>query len=94
MNDNVRNHQRNWIQSLLKTKVCKVVFEKIDGSERTMICTLKEDLLPSSKTTKQPKTIKPLSETVMPVWDVEAQSWRSFRVDSVIEFSEYEKIEE
>lgn len=90
MNDNVRNHQRNWIQSLLKTKVCKVVFEKIDGSERTMICTLKEDLLPTlgeSKTTKTP------NETVMPVWDVEAQSWRSFRVDSVIEFSEYEKIE-
>ena len=90
MNDNVRNHQRNWIQSLLKTKVCKVVFEKLDGSERTMICTLKEDLLPSlaeAKITKKP------NETVMPVWDIEAQSWRSFRVDSVIEFSEYEKIE-
>jgi hypothetical protein len=90
MNDNVRNHQKNWIQSLLKTKVCKVVFEKLDGSERTMICTLKEDLLP---TVVESKTKKTPNEKVMPVWDIEAQSWRSFRVDSVIEFSEYEKIE-
>jgi hypothetical protein len=90
MNDNVRNHQKNWIQSLLKTNVCKVVFEKLDGSERTMICTLKEDLLP---TVVESKTNKTPNEKVMPVWDIEAQSWRSFRVDSVIEFSEYKKIE-
>ena len=88
MNDSVKTHQRDWIHSLLKSRVCKVVFEKMDGSERTMICTLREDHLPETDQTK--KTQKKPSTEVIPVWDVESSGWRSFRVDRVIEVSEFE----
>ena len=59
----------------------EVTFEKNDGSTRVMECTLKPDLLPKvepSVKTKQP------NPDVLPVWDTEAQGWRSFRYDSIM----------
>ena len=70
----------------LKENVCVVSFKKKDGTNRNMKCTLKESVVP--KATKEDplsqKKIRALNEEVVPVWDVEKESWRSFRVDSVI----------
>ena len=87
MNDSVKTHQRDWINSLLKARVCKVIFEKVDGSERTMLCTLREDYLPESQTNT---TNKKTNTDVIPVWDIESKGWRSFRVDSVVQVTEAE----
>lgn len=68
--------------------VCIVTFKKADGSERVMKCTLVEDVLPPA-TKEDPlsqKKIRAVNEEVVPVWDVERNGWRSFRVDSVVDF--------
>jgi hypothetical protein len=61
-----------------------VNFEKKDGSEREMLCTLNETLIPVDKLPKtssetSPSTIKP----TLPVFDVNQGEWRSFRWNSV-----------
>jgi len=77
---------REEIISTLKNKVCTVVFNKVSGEKRTMTCTLQEELLPVvSKTTTT--TYNSTSEDTVRCYDVENAGWRSFRVDSVIDFS-------
>ena len=68
---------------------CRVIFKKVNGEERDMICTLREDAIPEASKTDplSQKKVRSISEEVIPVWDVKAQGWRSFRVDSVISFS-------
>ena len=72
------------MREILRENVCEVQFTKADGSLRTMRCTLMPDSLPPSK----PAEGKPRAENldVVPVWDVEAEGWRSFRIDSVKSF--------
>lgn len=80
---------RNELIGKLKNNVCVVVFEKKDGTERSMKCTLQEGIIPEA-TKEDPlsqKKIRSLNEKVIPVWDTEKNSWRSFRIDSVKSFS-------
>lgn len=80
---------RNELIGKLKNNVCVVVFEKKDGTERSMKCTLQEGVIPEA-TKEDPlsqKKIRSLNEEVIPVWDTEKNGWRSFRVDSVKSFS-------
>ena len=69
----------------LKESILQVSFDKVDGSSRSMRCTLRKDFLP-------PATEEELKEydewhiknpEVVAVWDIEKNGWRSFRVDSV-----------
>lgn len=69
------------LRKLLTTDIVTITFTKKDGSKREMICTTIPDYLP------MPESItgnfaKP-SETVVTVWDLEQNGWRSFRSDSV-----------
>ena len=81
---------REWLRELLSESVVKVIFTKKDGSERVMNCTLSENLIPkapihvtnTNNPIDFPKTRK-ISTEVQAVFDVEAQSWRSFRWDSI-----------
>ena len=68
---------------------CRVIFKKTNGEERDMICTLREDAIPAASKADplSQKKVRSINEEVIPVWDVKAQGWRSFRVDSVISFS-------
>ena len=72
------------IQELV-TRDCKVIFKKVDGSERTMMCTLRESAIDNN--TKAGRDVKAHNDNVLAVWDIENKGWRSFRVDSVISFS-------
>ena len=76
------------IQELLKRE-CRVIFKKVNGEERDMICTLSEDAIPpaSKSDPLSQKKVRSVNEEVIPVWDVNAKGWRAFRVDSVISFS-------
>jgi hypothetical protein len=66
----------------LKQGVVTVVFEKNDGTDRVMKCTLSEDYVPALDTTavKQKRVANP---DVLAVWDIENDGWRSFRFDSI-----------
>lgn len=77
------------LKKLLSKDVFIVNFLKTDGSKRAMKCTLREDIVkPHVKKTEKSK--KP-NDNVLSVWDVEKDSYRSFRLDSLID---YQKLEE
>lgn len=73
----------------LRNGLCTVTFEKINGEERVMDCTLSMDMIPPDH---QPKTDGNLAEgiertiDVVKAYDLRAAGWRSFRVDKVKTF--------
>lgn len=76
---------RPYIVEQLHTKVLEVDFVKRDGTQRTMKCTLRADMLPVPDkpvidTTKPERKDNP---EVVAVYDLEAKDWRSFRIDSI-----------
>jgi hypothetical protein len=74
--ENIYNH--------LKSNKLQIVFNKVqDGSQRTMLATLKDEHLPegyTSDTDKYPQMVhgKPIT-----VWDLENKGWRSFHPGTV-----------
>lgn len=81
-------YNRDEMIEQLRQRNCRVIFKKVNGEERDMICTLQEDVLPAA--TKDPITQKKVREVnpeVLAVWDVNKEAFRSFRVDNVISFS-------
>lgn len=77
-------YTRQELHDNLVKGVCEVSFEKVNGEVRIMSCTLQNRILTEAvmpeKTTDR---IKKPNDTVLSVWDVNAEGWRSFRVDSV-----------
>jgi len=75
------------LKEQLENGVVTVVFEKADGSERTMRATLSNNYVPqvlAEYDNQQPTPAKrQLNDNVQPVWDIDAGGWRSFRLDSV-----------
>lgn len=78
--------QKSDIVSALQSNICDVKFIKVNGEERLMRCTLKEDLLPEPVASDaEINRNRAPSDSVQVVWDLEKTGWRSFRVDSVID---------
>lgn len=77
--------KREELIDLLGKGNVKVVFTKVDGSERTMLCTKQMDAIPSESL---PKGNRPTSNHLCIVWDLEAKGWRSFNFDNVISYEE------
>jgi hypothetical protein len=67
---------------VLKERVVRVTFTKVDGTVRTMDVTLRADMLPPQEETTSTKAINP---DVVAAYDIDAQHWKSFRVDSVLQ---------
>lgn len=67
--------------------ICKVVFTKNNGDERIMHCTLQESMLPEQIDIEEQIQKKKPNPDVLAVWDVEAKGWRSFRWDTIKDFS-------
>lgn len=87
--DTERTAMRDWLSGLLQEQKVTVAFEKADGTERIMTCTLSQDhgaIYTVTESQKQPRAPRP---DVCVVWDCELQQWRSFRYDRLkrIEFS-------
>jgi len=78
---NILNMSRDEIVDMLKTNVCRVTFTKVNREERSMPCTLREDMLPPAEIKESTK--KP-NENVVSVWVTDIDQWRSFRVDSLL----------
>ena len=79
---------KKWLKGHLKYGPVTVTFVKKDGSDRVMKCTTN----PTYILFKDPKVLesksdKKVNEDIMPVFDMEASAWRSFRWDSVKQVS-------
>lgn len=72
---------RDWLKNVLVNSEVSVSFEKKDGTLREMRCTLN----PSVVTPYEKKTERTRSEndSVLSVFDLDKNDWRSFRLDSV-----------
>jgi WYL_2, Sm-like SH3 beta-barrel fold len=71
----------------LKQSVVEVTFTKVNGERRIMRCTLDIKQLPPM-TNEQYNHLdgqqkREENKEIIAVWDVQANGWRSFRVDSV-----------
>ena len=76
-------------KKILKEAVVTVNFKKKDNTKRKMVCTLNEDYLPDLSdeiTEGVSKKSKTESADAISVWDLEKQAWRSFRIDSIINY--------
>lgn len=73
---------RENITELLRSSVVTVIFTKVNGEERTMKCTLLGEYVPNAATNGRVLLTENTGNNIS-VWDVEANGWRSFRVDSV-----------
>jgi hypothetical protein len=78
---------KDWVKSVLNEGIATITFTKADGTERVMKCTLDRNLVPPQEKKSEVKRIseqiRSVSPDVLPVYDVEAQGWRSFRWDSI-----------
>jgi len=76
------NYTYNDMVNRLRNGVITVTFEKVDGTERVMECTLQPQYLPEEYRDKAPMLTETAPQTVS-VWDVGVSGWRSFRLDTV-----------
>lgn len=75
--------QRNrYLRSILHNNDCEITFTKIDGSVRTMPCTLREEAMPQRDAAEFHKTRVYKPETLS-VFCLDKNEWRSFRVMNV-----------
>lgn len=80
------NYDKESLKQHLKEGVHTVVFQKKDGTERTMKCTLDPNrLVPQTEKIAVSK-VRVENPDVLAVWDIDKQSWRSFRIDSIVTF--------
>ena len=80
---------RNWLRDLLKSEVVTLTFTKKDGTQREMVATLSEARIPKTEKSTESAGTRKYSDEAQPVYDIEAEGWRSFRWDSLskLEFS-------
>jgi len=63
----------------------EVKFEKVDGTERVMRCTLHPELIPDAMMPKGDIDPQPTENLdIMKVFDIEVKQWRSFRLENLI----------
>lgn len=68
----------------LRTRACRVIFTKVNGEQRDMLCTLNVEFIPEDK---RPKAGKEYVDEVVRAFDINKQEFRSFRVENVVSFS-------
>lgn len=81
-------YQRDTLLKDLRSNVVEVHFTKTNGENRVMRCTLAKHMLPESyqksiEEQTEEKTFHKENPDVLAVWDLGANGWRSFRIDSV-----------
>ena len=77
-------YNREEMISSLQENVCSVIFEKKNNQIRQMHCTLNTEFAPWILATKGKGAAR--HEGVIAVWDIEEMGWRSFRVNSFLQF--------
>jgi hypothetical protein len=87
---NLTENDIGTIHDMLKNTQCEITFLKVNGEERQLLCTLREEYIKQFETPKDtPKATtetvtRKKSDDVISVFDIENNGWRSFRKDSVI----------
>ena len=85
------DQRREILRERLGSGIAEVTFTKVDGTIRTMPCTLDADIIPAAPAhvtnTDNPvdfPKVKKVNPLVMSVWCTDKGEWRSFRLENVI----------
>jgi hypothetical protein len=73
------------LKELLQQNVLEIKFKKVNGTERVMHCSLKKGIIPEFESKPSAK-IKKDNENIISVWDIQKDAFRSFRLDSLIDY--------
>ena len=76
-----RNQQ---LRTLLGNHNCEVTFTKVDGTVRTMPCTLRTEAMPLREANEF-QTTRVYKPETLSVWCLDKSEWRSFRVENVLD---------
>ena len=82
----VMKYERDALLADLKQHPVEVKFKKVNGESRIMRCTLMKEHMPvndSQFEQLEEQHQKPENLNTIVVWDLHANGWRSFRVESV-----------
>ena len=80
---------RSEMMETLQNGLSEVTFNKVNGDVRVMTCTLDDTIIPADllpKTFVDYADVKKVNESNISVYDVNADGWRSFRVENVTNF--------
>ena len=84
LNDQDLARFKKWLRGCLKTSEVTVTFTKKDGTDRVMKCTTNPTyIMFKDPAILESKKERKVNEDVMPVYDIEAGHWKSFRWDSI-----------
>ena len=85
----IDSSSREYMIGELQQRVCRVIFKKVNGEERDMMCTLIEDVLPDAKKDDpiSQKKVRAVNDGVIVAFDTLKGAYRSFRVENVISFT-------
>lgn len=72
------------LRNMLRDHNCEVTFTKVDGTIRTMPCTLRPEVIPARDASKVTEAKEPTYKNIS-VWCLDKNEWRSFRVANVKE---------
>lgn len=78
------------VKDTLRSALCEVKFTKSNGEERTMRCTLHPSFLPKfeiKEETSEEKKPRKVNPSMVSVWDIEANGWRGFKIESLLTIS-------
>lgn len=78
------DEKNRYLRDLLGKHDCEITFTKIDGTLRTMPCTLRTEAMPLREADEHHKTRLYKPETLS-VFCLDKSEWRSFKVDNVKE---------
>jgi hypothetical protein len=78
------DEKNRYLRDLLGKHDCEITFTKVDGSVRSMPCTLRTEAMPLREANEhhQTRLYKP---EILSVWCLDKSEWRSFRVANVTE---------
>jgi hypothetical protein len=74
---------RDGLIDMLRNNVVVVTFTKVNGDERVMHCTLQTNFIPNAPSKNGELVVESKTSNTVSVWDVNANGWRSFRVENV-----------
>jgi hypothetical protein len=76
-------YDRDTLLNELRSNVVEVLFTKVNGEQRNMICTLKPNYLPRDYIKEEDESFHQKNSDTIIVWDVQNNGWRSFKINSV-----------
>ena len=77
-------YTKEYLRERLQAGIMRVTFDKVNGDRRIMTCTLQDKYLPPPAFQSE----RPEPKDSLAVWDLNANGWRSFRLDKVIAIEE------